>query len=154
MSIPGATCLGNLQVCRRPSYLNTTTRACAAPCTPVQSWVARWPPVDPAPPPPPLEGPFRWCALMAPLSTGARGCSVASGTSPAGPMGREALGATWDPSNSRGGTHRPWDVGLCRQATPPVPCGNQGVWGLPSRTSSPNRARAPAFVGRPGNMSV
>ena len=66
-----------------------------------------------------------------------RGCSVASGTSTAGPMGREALGTPWNPSNCRGGLHRPWDDGACRQATPPVPCGNQGVWGLPSRTSSP-----------------
>ena len=71
-----------------------------------------------------------------------RGCSVASGTSPAGPMGREALSALWDPSNCRGGAHRPWDAGPCRQATPPVPSGNQGVWGLPSQTSSPTRPRA------------
>ena len=83
-----------------------------------------------------------------------KGCSVASGTSLAGPMGREALGAPWDPSNCHGGTHRPWDEGPCRQATPPVPCGNQGVWGLPCRNSSPTRPRDPAVVGRPGSMSL
>ena len=35
-----------------------------------------------------------------------RGCSIASGTSPAGPMGREALGAPWDPSNAVARTSR------------------------------------------------
>ena len=40
MSIPIAACLGNLRVCRCPHYLNATTRACTASCTPVQTWVA------------------------------------------------------------------------------------------------------------------
>ena len=109
--------------------------------------------LTPAPSPPPtLGGAIQVvCPRSPPIY---RGCSVASGTSPAGPMGREALSAPWDPFNCRGGMHRPWDAGPYRQATPPVPCGNQGLWGLPSRTSSPTRPRALAVVGRPSSMSL
>ena len=102
----------------------------------LQSWVApRGQAATNSPLPPPVGGAIQVVCLRGPPVY--RGCSIASGTSPVGPMGREALGAPWDPSNCRGGTHRPWDSGPCRHATPPVPCGNQGVWGLPSRTSSP-----------------
>ena len=63
---------------------------------------------DPLQPPPTLGGAIQVvCPRGHPVY---RRCSVASGTSPAGPMGREALSAPWDPFNCCGGTHRPWDA--------------------------------------------
>ena len=98
--------------------------------------------LTPAPPPPPVGGAFQVVCPRAPPVY--KSCSVASGTSPAGPIGKEALSAPWDPSNSRGGMHRLWDVirqhQLCRAAikergaslvrpqAPPAPVPRQS-WG-------------------------
>ena len=106
MSIRVAAGLGNLQVCRRPLYLNATTRACTSPCTRVvvgDPWRPDGHQPTPAPPPPPpaLGGAVQVeCPRSPPVYAG---CSVASGTSPAGPMGREAPSAPWDPFNCRAG---------------------------------------------------
>ena len=76
---------------------NATTRACTALCTPMQSWVAlggQTATADPCPPPPTFGGAIQVVCPRGPPVY--RGYSVASGTSPAGSMGREALGAPWD----------------------------------------------------------
>ena len=93
MSIPGAACLENLQVCRCPSYLSATTAPAqprALQCSHGWPLEARRPLADPFPPPP-VGGAIQVVCPRAPPIY--RGCSVASGTSPAGPMGREALSA-------------------------------------------------------------